>query len=100
ARGARLRFLARQLRQLVGRVLATECLVLDGETLCLAAQAPQLVLELLDAGALDRGTAFGLGERAAVRLPALLPFLQRVLGRLGCGCALRLRELRCLTLGT
>ena len=91
---ARLRFLLRQGGELLVRALRGERFALDGQAIGLRHEAAQLVLELLDARALHLGGLVRGAECAIEVFPALLPGLQRLLGRLERVGGGRLRELR------
>src|SRR4029077_274688 len=94
-----LRLLALELRELVRQALRSEVRALCGEACRLALEAPQLTLELLEACALNLGTALGGSERGGVRFPALLPLLQRLLGELELPRGVTFRLLRRGALG-
>src|SRR5438874_163438 len=79
---ARLLFLQRQARELLAAVLCAQSLLLGGQALGLRAQLPLLIFQLLDARPLHLRCLIRLAHRPDVRLPALLPVLQRLLARL------------------
>src|SRR5262249_23176979 len=73
---------AGQVRELVAGLLHAERLLLGGRALRRRGETPQLILQLLDAGALALARLLGRAHLLGVRLPALLPLLQRALGAL------------------
>src|SRR5207244_11675717 len=70
-------------------VLASTTLLLVGQARARRSQLPLLISQLLDARPLHLRGLIRLAHRPGVRLPALLPVLQRLLARLeGCARAL------------
>src|SRR4029077_11808337 len=77
-----LRLFERELREPFARRLRAHARTFIGQPLCLGFEAPQLAIELLEARALHRSSAFRGAHRTAVRFPPLLPLLQCLLGGL------------------
>ena len=79
---ARLLFLQRQARQLLAALLFAHSVLLGGQALSLRGELPQLIFQLLDARPFHLRGLIRVAHRPGVRLPALLPVLQRLLARL------------------